>query len=295
MSAKPASVRAEIGVPAGSPEIEVDGVRLAVAREGHGIPVVCLSAIGHGGGDFDAFTAATKDRFEIIRIDWPGHGRSGPDSKPASATRYAELLAGALDKLSIVNPVLIGNSIGAAAAITYAGTHPVRALVACDPGGLVKAGFAARVFCGVFVRFFKAGVRRAWWYKPAFHLYYRFMVLPSPAAAPQRKRITRAATELAPLGRDAWESFRQKDADIRAVAQALDVPVWFAWAKQDRVIAISLCLPCIKAMKHASVTMFDGGHAAFLEQPEAFAREFLAFAAKLSADGAVTPLAARRA
>ena len=35
----------------------VDGVRLAVAREGKGPPVICLHAIGHGGGDYEAFAA----------------------------------------------------------------------------------------------------------------------------------------------------------------------------------------------------------------------------------------------
>ncbi len=72
------SRRENIGVPAGSMELEVDGVRLAVAREGHGPALVCLHAIGHGGGDFDAFASAVKNRYEVIRIDWPSQGRSGP-------------------------------------------------------------------------------------------------------------------------------------------------------------------------------------------------------------------------
>src|SRR5579862_3922614 len=84
--------RYEVGVPPSSPELIVDGARLAVAREGKGPPVVCLHAIGHGGRDFEAFTAAMRDRFEIVRIDWPGQGRSGPDERPATPARYAQLL-----------------------------------------------------------------------------------------------------------------------------------------------------------------------------------------------------------
>jgi len=67
--------------------VEIDGVRLAVTREGRGPPVVCLHAIGHDGGDFEAFAEAMKARFEIIRIDWPGQGRSGPDAHPANGDR----------------------------------------------------------------------------------------------------------------------------------------------------------------------------------------------------------------
>lgn len=291
MDRKSGSGRAEIGVAAGSPKIEVHGVKLAYAREGGGAPVVCLHAIGHGGGDFDAFADAIRGNFEIIRVDWPGQGRSDPDTEPASAARYAELLTGFLDKLGIADPIIVGCSIGGAAAIIHASREPVRALVLCDPGGLVKVGFMVRRICGVFVRFFAAGTRKAWWYRPAFYLYYRFMVLPSAAAAKQRKRITKASSELAPVWRDAWESFRAKDADLRTLAQGLTVPVWFAWAKGDRVIPISLCKPCIAKMRNATTTMFDGGHAAFLEQPTRFADGFLEFAGKAADARSATPVA----
>src|SRR5713226_8492295 len=129
--------REELGVPPNSRRIEVDGVRLAVARQGQGPPVACLHAIGHGGGDFDAFASAVKARFEVIRLDWPGQGRSGPDPKPLSPSRYADLLGGVLDQLRIEDPIVVGNSIGGAAALIYARDHRVRALVLCDSGGLV--------------------------------------------------------------------------------------------------------------------------------------------------------------
>lgn len=272
------SDRGDIGVPANCEMIEADGVRLAVAREGHGPSVVCLHAIGHGGGDFEAFTQAVRGQFDVIRIDWPGQGRSDPDHEPASAARYAALLAEVLHKLDVRQPIIIGNSIGGAAAILYSSRHPVRSLVLCDTGGLVKVGFAARMMCGLFVRFFAGGARGAWWYRPLFGIYYRRLVLPSPAAAKQRNRIIGVARDLAPLWRDAWDSFRQKDADLRGIAAGLDMPIWVAWAEGDRVIPLALCKPAIEAMKHARITTFAGGHAAFLEQPDAFAEAFLGFA-----------------
>jgi 4,5:9,10-diseco-3-hydroxy-5,9,17-trioxoandrosta-1(10),2-diene-4-oate hydrolase len=268
----------EMGVPAGSPEIAVDGVRLAVAREGRGPPVVCLHAIGHGGRDFEAFTKALRHRFEIIRIDWPGQGRSGEDAQPASAVRYADLLAGVMTQLEVSAPILVGNSIGGAAAIIYASRAPVRALVLCDPGGLVPVDGEAQRFCGAFARFFRAGLRRAWWFKPAFRLYYG-LVLPSPAARAQRERIIANCHELSPVLAQAWESFGRPDADVRHLAASLRVPVWFAWAGADRVIPLSRCRAAIRAMKAATVTEFSGGHAAFLEQPQAFVAGFEQFVA----------------
>jgi pimeloyl-ACP methyl ester carboxylesterase len=288
------SCREEIGVPANSLSVDVDGVRLAVAREGRGPTLICLHAIGHGGGDFEVFATAVKERFQVIRIDWPGQGRSATDSKPPGPSRYAQLLAGVVDQLKIERPIILGNSIGGAAALIYASRYPVRALVLCDTGGLVPVNTTTRTFCGIFARFFAAGERRAWWFRPAFRAYYRFLVLPSPAAVRQRDRIIEAGYEIAPLLREAWTGFGRPEADIRHLATALEIPVWFAWAKRDRVIPLAACMPCIRQMKTAHLSKFDAGHSAFLEQPDEFIREFLRFAEVLE-ETAAMPQMTRRA
>ncbi|MFA5939338.1 MAG: alpha/beta hydrolase [Sinimarinibacterium sp.] len=272
--------RQHCGVPEGSPEIEVDGVRIAVVREGRGPALVCLHAIGHGARDFDAFAAAVRDRYEVIRVDWPGQGRSGADAQPPSAARYAQLLARLLERLDVRAPILVGNSIGGAAALLYAQRQPVRALVLCDPGGLVAVDGFVRLICRMFAAFFAAGERGAAWFARAFRFYYRFIVLPGRAATDQRERIIRAGVETAPILCQAWTSFAQPQADLRALAAALDVPIWCAWARSDRVIPLLLCRPAIRRMKHATLTTFSGGHSAFLEQPVEFAVAFDRFVAR---------------
>jgi len=280
------SLRQATGVPEGSERIEVDGVALAVARAGRGVPVVCLHAIAHGAGDFAAFAQRMSGRFEVIRVDWPGHGRSGEDACPLSPARYAELLAGLLDRLGIERPIVIGCSIGGAAAMLYARAHPVRGLVLCDPGGLVEINGTTARFCGLFAAFFAAGARRAWWFGAAYGAYYRWLVLPGRAASAQRRRIIACGYEMAGKLREAWAGFGRPEADIREIAWGLQVPVWFAWARGDRVIPLAFCRPAIDRMRRATVTSFAGGHAAFLEQPDAFAEAFAAFAEALE-DGEV--------
>lgn len=275
--------REAIGVPEDAGRITVDGVELAVCDEGSGPAVVCLHATGHGGGDFAALAEALRGKYRVVRVDWPGQGRSGTDRQPPTPERYARLLEGLLAGLGIGSPILVGCSIGGAAAIHYAARRPVRALVLCNPGGLVPASWIARIFCGLFARFFRAGERGAGWFDAAFSLYYRKLVLPSPAAAAQRDRIIAAGRELAPLLAAAWSHFGLPEADIRGLALGLDVPVWFAWARHDRIIPLSLCRPAIRRMRRASLTLFDGGHAAFLEQPAHFSNAFERFAATLPA------------
>ena len=273
------ALRAATGVADTAQRVVVEGVELAVSRTGRGPAVVCLHAIGHGGGDYAAFESRVGDRFEIVRIDWPGHGRSGSDALPASAERYAQLLAGVLRALELHRPILIGNSIGGAAALLHAQRHPVRALVLCDSGGLVPLSMMTRLFCGAFARFFEAGARGSRWFAAAFAFYYRRVVLPGAAAGPQREHIIASGYELSPILAQAWRSFAVPSADLRAVAASLTVPVWVAWARSDRVIPLWMCRPALRRLRRLTrISTYACGHSAFLEQPDAFAQDFCAFA-----------------
>jgi pimeloyl-ACP methyl ester carboxylesterase len=272
--------RHEAGVPAGSAEILVDGARLAVAREGKGSPIICLHATGHGGGDFEAFAAAMRDRFEIIRIDWPGQGRSGPENQPVTPARYAALVRGVVVALGLDVPIILGCSIGGAAAIVYASEYPVKALVLANTGGVHEVTEKLARIILFFASIFAAGTRGAWWYKALFGVYYR-MVLPSPAAAAQRRRIVASAYEVAPAIESAWRGFAiPEEADLRQRLLGLNVPVLFAWAMQDRLNQFKAVAPVIAKTKDAKLVKFKGGHAAFLERPEEFAREFSNFVAE---------------
>jgi len=272
------SLRQRVGVPEGSPRITVDGVDLAYHRSGAGVPVLCLSAIGHGGGDFADLSRRLEPGFEIIALDWPGHGRSGGDLEPLSPMRFAELAMGLITALGLNRPIILGNSIGGAAAILVAQQVPVRGLVLCDAGGLVKVDAAVGLFCRVFEALFAAGARGAWWFPSVYRAYYRHIVLPGPAARVQRERIIAAGPEMAESLRQAWAGFGRPSADISQIAMELEVPVWVAWARQDRVIPLSRCMATIRSLKRGTLTRFEGGHSAFLEDPEAFCEGFRAFA-----------------
>jgi pimeloyl-ACP methyl ester carboxylesterase len=50
------------------------------------------------------------------------------------------------------------------------------------------------------------------------------------------------------------------------------------------VIPLSYNRPAIDSMQRAKVSTFSGGHSVFLEQPDAFAEQFLAFAWELPAE-----------
>lgn len=274
--------RAAIGVQPPYDLVEAAGTKVAISRRGAGQPILCLHATAHGGRDFESLSDALVPLgFEILCVDWPGHGASPSDAtgEPASAKRYAAVLEDLIPILfGKAKPIVIGNSIGGAAALIAALEKPeaVRALVLCNPGGLARLDPLATAVIQLLVRFFEAGALGARWFPWAFGLYYR-LVLSGKPAHPQRNRIVAAGPEMAPILVQAWRSFGDADADLSGRVSSLSLPVLFAWAKSDQIVAWSRSKRAVETIPHAKVEFFKGSHAAFLEDPLAFQNTLLAF------------------
>ena len=282
--ATPDRARSALGAKSPWKELVVEGVPLAYDDEGRGDPLVCLHAVAHGARDFETLRAWMRGTQRVIALDWPGHGNSGDDSAPPTAGRYTALLARFLDALGVERVVLLGNSIGGAAAIRFAAQNPerVRGLVLVDPGGLVRMDAISRLAIGLMVHFFDAGARGARWYPSAFKAYYR-LVLPLAAAAEQRARIVACAREMAPLLAEAWRGFACPEADLRGMAESIRCPVLFAWARSDRTLPLARCREAMLRFPDARLELFPGGHAPFLECPELFLPKLEEFLRELRA------------
>lgn len=255
-------------------KLEVDGLSLAYSDEGRGPTLLCLHAIGHGAGDYAGVSLALHTRHRVIALDWPGHGHSGDDVQPVSPWRYAQVLERFVEQLALDRVVLVGNSIGGAAALMYTASHlqHVRGLVLANPGGLDRPDAFSRTVCRGMSRFFAAGARGARWYPRAFDWYYR-SVLPAPAAAARRAQIVAAAYESAPVLAQAWASFAEARSDVRALIPQIRCPVLFTWATRDRFVALSRSRAAIRRFPNATLEKFESsGHAPFLEEPARFLR-----------------------
>lgn len=258
----------------------VEGIAIAYSDSGGGGQVlICLPAIGHGARDFEDLSRRLGSQYRVLALDFPDQGGSGPDVEPASATRYSDLLSHFIDQLNLKSVVLIGNSIGGAASIRYASTHPqrVKALVLCDSGGLGKPSLAGKLFVAGFVQFFAAGRRGAFWYPRAFKKYYEHVLIMAPARE-QRDRIVRSAYEIALPSEQAWRSFAKPEENLLPMLPKIQCPVLLAWTKQDFVVPLKYSQPSFSLFRNYRLEVFDGGHAAFLEDPNRFERcirEFL--------------------
>ncbi len=265
------------------PPPHVASAGLHVRRQGRGAPVLCLHAIAHDGRDFDDLAERLGGDFEIIAPDWPGQGLSAP-AGPTNVTHYADLLATLIDELGVERPIIIGNSIGGAAAMRYAARDPsrVRGLVLSNAGGLIEIDDGLRSAICAMQRFFAAGARGAWWFPAAYRFYYRRLVLPRGQARARRDAIIAEGAAKAALLAEAWSSFAQPDNDLTAQAAHITCPTLFAWAKGDRIIPWSRSRAAALRFPHARVQLLRGGHSAFLEDPDRFERAFRAFAKEIA-------------
>jgi 4,5:9,10-diseco-3-hydroxy-5,9,17-trioxoandrosta-1(10),2-diene-4-oate hydrolase len=274
--------RQRLGAGDGARFVDVDGKRVAYFDVGSGPAIVCLHAIGHGGGDYAALASTLAPRHRVIAIDWPGHGLSDDDGVTPSGAHLARCVDVVLSRLDVGPAVVIGSSLGGAAALCFAATKPERVagLVLENPAGLAPVDAPARVVSRMMAMFFRGGARGASWFRGAYERYYRGVL---PFARDRRDQIVAAGPAMAGKLAAAWSSFAEPSADLRASADAIHAPTLVAWARRDRFVTLARNRKGIARLEKAKLEIFDAGHVAHLERPEEFERSLTRFLSDVAA------------
>jgi pimeloyl-ACP methyl ester carboxylesterase len=116
----------------------VAGIRVRYVREGTGPVVVMLHGSGSSLDAFDFVARRLRDHCELVRIDLPGFGLTGPrPDRDYRIGAYTRFLDGLLGQLGIESAVLVGNSLGGNIAWQYTLDFPdrVRGLVLVNATG----------------------------------------------------------------------------------------------------------------------------------------------------------------
>jgi 3-oxoadipate enol-lactonase len=152
--------------------VPVAGASMYYEATGAGDPVVFLHGFSLDSRMWDDQVPALSDRFQVVRYDLRGFGRStaGDDSYT-----HADDLCALVDYLGLHRVALVGLSLGGGAAINFAIAYPerTRALIAVDPslGGFdwsaEFAGAQAEVRATAKARGVEAA-REAWLASPLF-------------------------------------------------------------------------------------------------------------------------------
>jgi pimeloyl-ACP methyl ester carboxylesterase len=106
---------------------DVNGLHLYYETHGTGSPLVLL----HGGMltidlDFGALLPGLARRHRVIAVELQGHGRTADSEREISPAAHASDVVALLDHLGIDRAHVLGHSMGAAAALELAVSHPDR-------------------------------------------------------------------------------------------------------------------------------------------------------------------------
>jgi pimeloyl-ACP methyl ester carboxylesterase len=73
---------------------------------------------------WDDYASHFKDRFNVVSLDWHGHGASTSSSRPWSLEDSVQVLNVIFESLSIDRAILVGHSWGGMAALRFADAYP---------------------------------------------------------------------------------------------------------------------------------------------------------------------------
>ncbi|MHB9287309.1 alpha/beta fold hydrolase [Halobacteriales archaeon Cl-PHB] len=118
---------------------DADPVSVSYRVAGDGPPVVLLHGIGLDAShvSWAEVLPALAEDYTVYAPDFPGHGESDKPRADYSTAYYEAVLSGLLDELDLVDPRLVGVSMGGAVALSHAlnGGNPER-LVLVNSYGL---------------------------------------------------------------------------------------------------------------------------------------------------------------
>lgn len=262
--------------------IVVQGLRIATAMSDAPrallarAPLVVLPAADHTWEDYRAILEHFAPERRVFALDWPGFGasaRPGPADFAYSAEHYTEILTDWLNALGIARAVLVGNSVGGAAALRYAVAQPQRVagLVLVSPAGFTAPGLmralASRVLGAPRI------LRR---FEPSFVSFYLGPTTEATRAVVERHRTARAASDYdASIAAYAalWRSFDTPAADLGELARQVRAPAIVVRGALDPIISALDTRRAVAAIGERGaleVVLPEAGHLPFLQQPERF-------------------------
>jgi len=257
---------------------EVDGLALNYLVEGRGPAVVLVHGLGGFAESWRHNIGSLAARATVYAIDLPGFGRSAKPRAAYSLAFFARTLHAFLDGVGVTHASLVGHSLGAAVAVTYALTRPARVerlalLSGCVPGFAWRPGWRARVMA-------TPGVGEALALCGCAALYRAAIAKCFHAPAPEEVAFlvgceyaarTSAAARAAWLGtvRSLAADFVDRRVDYRRAIATLDLPVLLVHGRQDPAIPAAHCADVAAGFPRASARWLDAcGHFPHIEHAQ---------------------------
>lgn len=239
------------------------------AGRGHATTVVFLHGVGSGSASWSAQLDSFGQRYHALAWDAPGYGDSDALAVTApTAANYGAALASFLDDRGVATCHLIGHSLGALIAASFAADRGARVakLVLASP----TAGFGK---ANAEIRRSKVDARLADMeaFGPKLLAERRAAaLLSSQPRAADIEKVRAVMSTLRPEGYA--QAVRMLGiADIFADAPRIACPALVLCGDQDRVTPLEGCRNIAAALPGARFALLNGvGHASYVEDPVQF-------------------------
>lgn len=123
--------------------IEMDGLNVHYRKTGQGHPFVLIHGFGANLWNWEEWTDLLNDNYQVISLDLPGFGLTGPTSKrDYSTATQVTFLNNFLEKIGVDTFYLAGNSMGGNISWNYTLQYPekVKKLILLNSSGYPKEG-----------------------------------------------------------------------------------------------------------------------------------------------------------
>ena len=251
------------------PKLNRDGVNIYYEVHGSGPPLILTHGYSSTSAMWQGQIAALSRHYKLVLWDMRGHGQSDYPENPAA---YSEALtigdiAALLDTVGADKAVVGGLSLGGYMSLAFYRSHPerVRSLLIIDTG----PGF-------------KKDDPRDAWNKRAHETAERFdreglAVLKSMSA----ERASVSHRDAKGLAHAARGMLTQRDASVMETLPAIKVPSLVVVGADDTPFLAASDYMAAKIPGAEKVVIPSAGHAANIDQPEAFNDAVLAFLDRL--------------
>lgn len=251
--------------------VPVNRGTLAFDSAGAGEPMLLIHGLGSFRGAWDPITSDLAERFNVVRVDLPGHGDS-PRLQPgdaATAFGFADTISRWLATNQLEDAHVVGSSLGGWIALELARMGKARSVTALAPAGFWRSGvvplvahanrWAARVAdpaAPLLLRVDRLKSIGFWTSSAHPELLDRGLVLAATQA--QSRSSGWAAAIAATHGRQ-----------CEAADNDSSIPVTAVWGDRDRILPVNSCQEPEGLPRHARwIRLRDCGHVPMWDQPE---------------------------
>jgi len=256
-------------------QIEVQGLRIAYERAGHGPPLVLVHGyVGDGSTTWHHQIDDLADEFTVVAWDAPGAGGSADPPENLGMAGYADCLASFVDALGLGQAHVAGLSFGGALALELCRRHPNIPLTLVLASAY--AGWAGSLPADVVERRLQQALDLSELAPEEFV----DALLPTMFSASTRPedvdRFGVAMSEFHPVGFRAMA--RASAENLRDALPLVSVPTLLVYGDKDIRAPMYVAEDLRDSIQMATlVVLADVGHVCTLENPERFNHEVRAF------------------